>query len=215
MKLLLENWKVYLKENNEMAPYQIYCDMDGVLVDFEKGAVDQINKDIKDETISGGSIDKLRQKLSELGRDTIVSQDLSKMDKERRLKAARKYMYSRLEDDANFWANLEWNKGGQELWSHISSYNPYILTAPMQDEDSKIGKDMWIKKNLQPAPEKVFMSHEKYKWATNENGMPNILIDDFTTNTIPWEDHGGIAILHTNVSDTIQELEELMNETPT
>ena len=50
MKLLLENWREYLKEEQEF-PYQIYCDMDGVLVDFIKGVVEQMNKDIKDSSI--------------------------------------------------------------------------------------------------------------------------------------------------------------------
>jgi len=212
MKLLLENWRQHLEEESRAFPYQIYCDMDGVLVDFEKGAVEQINKDLKDESITGKSIDKLRQKLASMGRETITSQHLAKEDMEKRLKAARKYMYSRLQDDATYWADLDWNRGGKDLWSYISKYNPYILTTPMKDKASKIGKAMWIKENLTPVPEKVFMSDEKYKWATNEDGSPNILIDDFTTNTIPWEEHGGIAILHTSTEKTIKELEELMSE---
>ena len=48
MKLLLENWRKFLKEEQT---YQIYCDMDGVLVDFVKGVVEQVNKDLKDSTI--------------------------------------------------------------------------------------------------------------------------------------------------------------------
>jgi len=60
MKLLLENWKEYLKENNDMLPYRIYCDMDGVLVDFLGSALEQINNDLQDETITGKSIDRLQ-----------------------------------------------------------------------------------------------------------------------------------------------------------
>ena len=206
MKLLLEKWKRFLKEENNNFPYQIYCDMDGVLVDFLTGALNQINKDLKDETIVNKSIDKLRQTLSKLGRDQVTPQDLDKMDKENRLQAARKYMYSRLQDSEEFWANLPWAAGGKELWSYISRFNPYILTAPMRGEGSKRGKDLWIENNLIPAPVKVYMSHEKYNWATI-GGKPNILIDDFTINTIPWEEHGGIAILHTNTNDTIKEQE--------
>jgi hypothetical protein len=56
------------------------------------------------------------------------------------------------------------------------------------------------------------MSREKYKWATN--GQPNVLIDDFISNTIPWENAGGIAILHTSAAETLEVLEELMAEPP-
>jgi len=79
---------------------------------------------------------------------------------------------------------------------------------------SEIGKQEWIDKNLNPPPpEKVFMSHEKYRWAVRDGG-PNILIDDFSKNTVPWTEAGGIAILHTDTAKTIQELEKILNENP-
>ena len=49
------------------------------------------------------------------------------------------------------------------------------------------------------------MSHDKFKWS----GPKKILIDDFTRNTIPWEQKGGIAILHTDVNKTVQKLKDL------
>jgi hypothetical protein len=51
------------------------------------------------------------------------------------------------------------------------------------------------------------MSREKYNWA-NKN---SILIDDWTKNTIPWEEHDGIAILHrdSGIEKTLSTLQEL------
>ena len=222
MKLLLENWQKYLNEENGVYPYQIYCDMDGVLVDFMSGTLEQINKDLKDEAITGKNIDKLRKKLAMLGRNEIIKQDLDKIDKKNRLQAARNYMYRRLDDDEEFWANLPWAEGSEELWSYISKFNPYILTAPMKGEGSKRGKERWIEKNLSPVPQKVFMSHEKYNWAVTD-GKPNVLIDDFEINIDPWNNAQKtlnlpqLGILHvastSGVNSTIQELENLMNET--
>ena len=211
MNYLFENWRKYLNEETEQPPHQIYCDMDGVLVDFEAAAIQQINQDLKDELIQSKKLDNLRQKLSELGRDSIIIKDLDKADRENRLQAARNYMYSRFQDDEEFWANLPWMPGGKELWNYLSKFNPNILTAPMQGEGSKNGKQKWIENNLTPGPKDIFMSHEKYNWATDENGNPNILIDDFTTNTGPWREAGGYAILHTDVNSTIKELEELIS----
>ena len=53
------------------------------------------------------------------------------------------------------------------------------------------------------------MSHDKFKWAVDENGTPNVLIDDFELNTVPWKERGGIAILHKTANETISKLEEI------
>ena len=101
---------------------------------------------------------------------------------------------------------MPWTPHGQELWRLIAPYDPYILTTPMK-KGSEIGKQMWIDVNLSPTPKKVFMSREKYKWAHKSS----ILIDDFTKNTIPWAEHGGIALLYkdSQIENTRLALEEL------
>jgi len=212
MKLLLENWREFLKEEQT---YQIYCDMDGVLVDFIKGVIERMNKDIKDPSIQTKEMIKLRKALEAAEETKVVMKDLDKHFKPRTplIRAARNYMYEALADDEEFWATLPWMPDGKELWAYISQFDPDILTAPM-GEGSKRGKERWIydDNNVEPPPKRVFMSHEKYEWSTN--GKPNILIDDFTSNTIPWENAGGIAILHVSASETIAKLKELMNEPP-
>jgi hypothetical protein len=60
-------------------------------------------------------------------------------------------------------------------------------------EGSRDGKREWLATHLDPAPAQVYMSHEKYRWSTTE-GKPNILIDDWNKNLVPWADSGGIAI---------------------
>ena len=209
MRPILKNWRNFLKESNVDFPYQIYCDMDGVLVDFESAVVIQINKDLKDESLNGRLLIKLRKKLANLNRDSITKGDLDKIDKSKRLKDARAYMYARFRNDSDFWASLPWYPGGKELWNHISKFDPYILTAPMSGDGSKTGKQIWIENNLNPQPKKIFMSHEKYKWATT-GGKPNLLIDDFETNTIPWTEAGGIPILHTDINDPLKKFESLL-----
>ena len=194
MKLLLENWREYLNEEQEF-PYQIYCDMDGVLVDFEKGVIDYITNKLE-----RGEADELYDIIA---RDHITRDDLKGPN---RNKDIRDYMYEHLSNDADFWRDLPWMRHGQELWQIIAPYDPYILTAPM-GYGSEIGKQEWIDKNLFPPPKKVFMSHDKDEWANKSS----ILIDDFTKNTIPWANKKGIAILHVDeeMENTIARLEEL------
>lgn len=193
MKLLFENWRKFLKEQE--GEYQIYCDMDGVLVDFVAGTVEYIT-----QKLQAGEAEELKEMI---GRDYITDEDIH-MESPNRNRDVRDYMFKELEHNAEFWETLPWMPRGQELWNFISQFNPYILTAPT-GYGSEIGKQAWIDTHLHPAPSKVFMSHDKFKWAA-----PNhILIDDFTKNTVPWEDAGGIAILHTESNKTIEKLKEL------
>ena len=204
MKLLLENWREFLKEEEQ--EYEIYCDMDGVLVDFELGVVDYITARLQE-----GNVPELAE---ELGRDYITAEDIKSN------KAVRNYMYKELENHAQFWEDLPWMSKGKELWARIWPYGPNILTTPMGGEDhpksgygSRIGKQAWIDKNLvkemQMPPKKIIMARDKYRWANKTS----ILIDDWTKNTGPWGDKkigNGIAILHKNedLKKTFDELEK-------
>ncbi len=43
-----------------------------------------------------------------------------------------------------YWAGLDWEKGGPMLWNYIKSYNPYILTSPSLNPESREGKRDWV-----------------------------------------------------------------------
>ena len=218
MKYLFENWRLYLSEAKQ-GPHQIYCDMDGVLVDFVAGAIKKINLDINDKSMP--SIDKDKNKLTSLGvlRNALKREDLSAVEEEHikkfgpktspLRKAAIKYMYVSLSENEDFWAGLPWISGGKDLWNAIKKYNPHILTAPM-GKGSEAGKRRWIAKHLHPAPEQIHMSHDKFNWAMDD-GQRNVLIDDFKTNIRPWRKNGGLAIHHDyeEVKDTLDKLSEM------
>jgi len=106
----------------------------------------------------------------------------------------------------SFWSDMSWMPDGKELWNHIKDFNPIILSAPSRTdvEVCKTGKIIWCKRNLGPRVQ-VILEKQKYKYA-NPN---SILIDDREKNTVPWEQHGGIAILHTSADDTIKKLKGL------
>jgi 5'(3')-deoxyribonucleotidase len=190
VKLLLENFRSFITEQESGLP-QIYCDMDGVLVDFERGVVDQINKDLKKlrSMPDSKNLIKIEAALAKAGRKEVVIDDLR--GKLETAKPVRDYMYGRVSDDATFWANLPWMPGGKELWAFIAPYKPHILTSPMA-KPSEYGKAMWLHENLDLSEEQeVNMSHSKSDWALNENGEPNILIDDWDKNLGPWSYHTG------------------------
>ena len=190
-------------------PYKIYCDMDGVLCDFEKGAVETINKQLASDSPRYPEI--AAKVIQELGRDYINVEDIQKYSPGKS-RSATKYMYLIIQDDEEFWINLSWQPGGKRLWAYIRQYDPDILTSPMDKRgknESLSGKLTWVKNNLGLSPEKVNFAHDKWKFAVSEDGNPNILIDDFESKTKPFTEAGGIGILHINADNTIRILEVL------
>lgn len=97
--------------------YIIFCDMDGVLVDFDKGYKDLTGKhthhvDVQDKNDFWDLLDK-----------SLEEKGLTEYD---------------------YWVNLEWMPDGKRLWDFIKPYHPYILTAPSLDPGSKQGKRKWV-----------------------------------------------------------------------
>ena len=108
---------------------------------------------------------------------------------------------------AEFWANLPWMPDGQELWRYIKKYKPNILSAPSQDPSSKIGKEAWLKMNLQNSFKKAYFYNRANKKLFA--GPNRILIDDMKQTIDEWNAAGGIGIFHTSAADTISQLKKL------
>ena len=112
-----------------------------------------------------------------------------------------------------FWENLEWMPGSKQMYSFISKYDPYVLSA-YSDKDatgSKTGKMNWLKKNTKFKRSKInlVLRDQKKKFAKDNDGNANILIDDYEKNIKEWEQAGGIGVIYTNAPNTIRELKKL------
>ena len=161
--------EIFEEDAKEKADYKIYCDMDGVIVDFDKGY----------KELTG----------TEASFDTPKEEFWAPIQKA----------------GAPFWIKLQWMPDGKKLWEFIKPYNPQLLSAPSRDESSKIGKFVWVKRNV-PGTKLILRSAERKQ----EFATPNsILIDDRADNIQRWKDAGGIGILHTSAADTIQQLKDL------
>ena len=140
---------------------EIYVDMDGVLADFF-GEWAKVMKVDHYSKIDNVDINDALQKI----RDT---------------------------DD--FWLNLPLLPQAKQLLELIKkikgSYS--ICSSPLADDPrSEPHKREWIKKNLSFFPPKnVIITSNKPKYATQSDGTPNILIDDFGKNVNAWEAAGG------------------------
>ena len=107
-----------------------------------------------------------------------------------------------------FWVGMDWMPQGKQLWDFISPYQPDLLTSPSRHDTSRLGKNLWVKNNLNPKPKVIFAySADKQRYAS-ENA---ILIDDKKSNINEWAAKGGIAIRckDGNVDHVIEKLREL------
>jgi len=178
-----------LVEDDEPKP-EVYVDMDGVLVDFFS------------EWAKMNGVDNWREiepKMKSQGKTLEDALDLIRQSKD-------------------FWINLKPSSGINELLDgikkHVGSYT--VLSSPLSnDPTSEPQKREWVKNNLGAfPPKKVIIFKNKAKYATQADGTPNILIDDYSNQINPWKSAGGIGIKHSNskVSNSIAQLEQSFDE---
>ena len=229
MENVMKNWKRYLKEQGGSEQYQLFSDMDGVLVNFEGGVLKYMNAKMREiaenqeeyKALKGsGSPDyKLykaaRKAAEELGgwdveinKWHIARPDSSEQSFPRN-KKIRELMYRLVENDVDLWANLGWEKGGKQLWDYIKDIPGLeILSAPMA-EGSRKGKKIWVERELGLPANKVNLADSKKSYG-EWNGKQGLLIDDRDKYVNEFRAGGGIAIKHdpNNVDNTIKQLQQ-------
>ena len=162
--------------------YDVYVDMDGVLTNFE-GRFEQFAGVTPDEFMS--------QKTIQVGEKKANEEFWNLVDKQ---------------IGVRFWAGIPWMPEGEELYKYIKKYKPTILTSPSREESSRIGKGVWVKRNMSGTPVKFgYKADGKAKFA----GPNKILIDDRADNISAWKAAGGIGILFKSTEQVKNELSKL------
>tara|TARA_Y100001972_G_scaffold34236_1_gene42491 strand:+ start:3795 stop:4385 length:591 start_codon:yes stop_codon:yes gene_type:complete len=168
---LLEAYHPTVEEKT--SKYKIYCDMDGVLTNFEK---------------------RFYEKVNEIGPDYYPLKDIKKINKpqdfENIFGLDEFWKFIDQTVGVSFWVGMDWMPDGKQLWSFISKYNPSLLTSPSRDNTSRLGKNLWVRNNLSPKPKVIFAYSANKQNYANEN---SILIDDKKSNIEEWQAAGGIA----------------------
>lgn len=171
--------------------YQIYCDMDGVLTNFEKRFVDLLKKE---------------------GPKYYSKEVISQVTRPKHFEAleGQKEFWNFIDNHIGleFWSETEWMPNGKELWNFIQPYNPIILTSPSRQNTSRLGKRVWVRNNLVPAPPVEFRFGEAKSDFANEKA---ILIDDKPSNLKAFQAKGGIAleVKDGEIQSVIKALQEL------
>lgn len=188
----------------------IFLDMDGVLVDFNKG--------LEDFNVYNTCNQYHARPKSEWTPLQI------KLDRE-------------VQDCMNtpgFFLNLPIMPGARDLWE--TAGEPSVLTAsPKSTKAAKRCGDEkreWIRRNFGDIPNNRFvycLRSEKALYATthirvkhNEpcnagtisqwNPFPNILVDDLEENILKWGEAGGLPILYKTMEQSITDLRSLIEQ---
>ena len=160
------------EEESNKSPYQIYCDMDGVLTDFDA------------RFRYFGNMDP-RAYESKYGKEKfwdLIDRQIG----------------------VRFWVGMEWMPEGQKLWDYIKPHNPTLLSAPSRQNESRLGKRLWVKNNVPGT--KLVLANATAK--QNYSGKNKILIDDREDNIEQWKSKGGIGILFKLTNQVIDELKQ-------
>ena len=219
-------FREYIRETLEVPPAiqpssQIFCDMDGVLVNFEVAVVELVNYLLGGGELTGvkrspGHFARLKRIQTELGEDWRAAgrPDLD-------LKPVRNFMMGAIGANPGpvFAGMPPWPDALSSLWPFLMSAGRVvnILSAPIKGRkgsptSTEAGKIAWVEKWLKPLPSDIIITPavQKVEYATTD-GVPNILIDDRASTVDAWNAAGGIGVFHVpgGSSATIKKLEAI------
>ena len=197
----------------------VYIDMDGVIVNLGDTLTSKVNELLNNpEKITSKSTLKLVNKINnheekhlykinvDLMKNVFIKKDIVGLNKFEKL--ISNLSYKPLVNTKELWANLPKESEADKLINFLiqkfGKENLRILSAPV-DEDSILGKKLWLQKHYPFLLKTALFEKEKYIHC-----KPNdILIDDRPKNINCWELENGIGILHVNVEATIKELDSI------
>lgn len=183
-------------ETNGGIPLRVQCyvDMDGVLVDMDKGFA----------KISGGyTTDNYKEKFGG------------------NKQAAQKSFWKLINQTPNFWLNLDPTPDAKVLWDFLrdnfTDPVPVILSAG-QGTNLIQQKTAWIRKHIDPSVKVIISSagvrksEHLVKFAPNER-VTHLLIDDTQRNIDAWDNVSlhRVAIYHTDAANTIKQLQSFLS----
>lgn len=118
-----------------------------------------------------------------------------------------------LERTPDFYLNLPWMAGGEDLWAAVNDGSTWIGPVPMVLTGLPLGtwaepqKREWCRIHLGEAvPVICCMSRDKYLYCCSGD----ILIDDRESARLAWVDAGGSFITHCDCGSSLDELAVLL-----
>jgi len=213
MKLILENWRRFLKEEVENSNLHIFFDMDGVLVDLATTLANKINQNLPlnpdevhaDSKSGRKGLRKVQKFVTEVTPEQLEDITIKKDAGEPRSpeeKAINNYVYALLGDKTGqVWLDMEVAPGAQEMIDAAKEKgNIYVLSSPVGDISVE-KKKQWLDQNFPDAPfvDTIFSSEKGEALAATgiiDKGETAILIDDRIKYIDQFKGAGGQTIHH-------------------
>ena len=183
-------------EQSALLQIQIYVDLDGVLVDLDKGF----------GKISGGYKVENFKTAPEFNGDN---------------KKAKKRFWQLINSTPDFWLNLEPKSDAKVLWKFIKDNFkdpvPIILSAG-QGAPLIQQKTEWVHRHIDSNAKVIIAASgvKKAEYIVDQPGkrITHVLIDDTQKNIDAWnnEELHRIAILHKDAGTTIKQLQTFLNK---
>ena len=183
--------------------------MDGVLVDFAKGAAQALNSVLETKDTSHKNFRRL---IEYEGPKESISGDYLDSLVVKKDVGSERTQWEKLVNYAMFTAI---SKKGQPHWENLPSLlgrdqmicaaiemvglnNVYVCTAPIIDKDGgcERGKRNWIEANTDILPSNMYVTGDKGSIAAQFPNDTRILIDDREKYCSAWKLNGGISIRH-------------------
>lgn len=145
--------------NNKKKQFQVYCDLDGVLVDFAFG-ISQLfphneEHESDPEQRSGTHVNNVLNTVPTVW----TSQNIDAL-------LPRRLLWDKVKSVDSFFDNLPWCEGGRELWTALAPLRPNILT----------GVPSYC--SWSPRAEKFAWCQRELGGSRDDNNHNNILFDD-------------------------------------
>lgn len=227
----------FMEEKENGKPFRVFCDMDGVLVNFIGGLQKAFekNKHLK-PVLQDAQIDWSKDDLEgDIEKHLINKGVAPKVAKHKAIayfwgiphgfmkggkKTSPEVKAEKDKKVLDFWSNLQWLPDGKALWDYLTQLKKQgiiselkILSSPSDDPMSEKGKRKWLKNNIGLDDSDIIIKKEK--WEEVETPF-DILIDDIPKKLVGnekrkgWATVGGTPILHKSTKSTKAALKAIL-----
>ena len=117
----------------------------------------------------------------------------------------------------DFFYQLPKYEQAEELLGYINKMTGgdwYILSSPLSNdkEASAAYKKAWIRDKLDHKPRGAYFTGQKEQYATQADGTPNILIDDYPGYLKKWREKGGIGVQYKGHVGNIEDVKAILDQ---